>query len=194
MKFNIKYWMRVALVIAVGAVSFACSNELAQSAAPVELVVSNTQALSRIDVDPSSQLSCDTAIGAVLFRTIIKNPAEGVNQQFNDVRITRYRVSYVRTDGGTLVPAPFVRSIDLLVPAGGSATFDAPVLLQSDAILQQPFVALRPQNGGRDPETGRTTVRMDAVVDFFGETLAGSNVAGRTRFPLDFCFNCNGCI
>jgi hypothetical protein len=193
MKFNINYWMRVAMLVAIGAVSFACSNELTQSAAPVELIVSNVQALTRIDVDPTSQDQCDTSIGSVEFRAILKNPNADVSQQFNDVRITRYRVSYVRTDGGTLVPAPFVRSIDLIVPAGGTATFDSPVLLQSDAVVQQPFVALRPQNGGRDPETGRTTVRMDAVVDFFGETLAGSNVAGRTRFPLDFCFDCDGC-
>ena len=193
MKFNINHWVRVGLLVAVGAGSLACSNELTQSAAPVELIVSNTQALSKIDVDPSSQDQCDDPIGAVEFRAILKNPSGGVNQQFNDVRLTRYRVSYVRTDGGTLVPAPFVRSIDLIVPAGGSATFDAPVLLQSDAVVQQPFAALRPQNGGRDPETGRSTVRMDAIVDFFGETLAGSNVGGRTRFPLDFCFDCDGC-
>lgn len=192
MKFNINKGMRLALVVAVGALSFSCTNEITQSAAPIELVVTNSQALTRIDIDPASQDQCDTGIGQINFQAILKNPSD-VNQQFNDVRITRYRVSYVRTDGGTLVPAPFVRSIDILVPAGGTSTLVSPVLLQSDAILQQPFAALRPQNGGRDPETGRNVVRMDAIVDFFGETLAGSNVAGRTRFPLDFCFHCNGC-
>ena len=44
-----------------------------------------------------------------------------------------------------------------------------------------------------DPETGRQIVRMDVIMDFFGETLSGSNVAGRTRFTLDFCYDCGGC-
>jgi hypothetical protein len=92
------------------------------------------------------------------------------------------------------VPAPFVRSVDLLVPVGGGATnLQSFVVFQADAVRQQPFAALLPQNGGRDPETGRPIVRMDVIMDFFGETLAGSNVSARTRFTLDFCFQCGGC-
>ena len=110
------------------------------------------------------------------------------------VSVTRYRVSYVRTDGGTQVPSPFVRTIDILVASNGTdAGLGSFTILTSDAINQAPFAALFPQNGGRDPETGRGTVRMDVIVEIFGETLAGANVAGRTRFPLDFCFNCGGC-
>lgn len=197
MKFNVGKWMRVTLVIAVAVVSLSCSNEFTGSASPVDLVVTNDQDLLVIDLagNPSPENeACDRDVGEIKIRAILKNPNPNVDQRFNDVRISRYRVSYVRTDGGTLVPAPFVRSIDLLVPATGeTADLGRFVVLQSEAVLQQPFAALFPQNGGRDPETGRRVVRMDVIMDFFGETLSGTNVSGRTRFALDFCFDCGGC-
>lgn len=188
--------IRVALVVLVAAGSFSCSNEFTSSAAPVELIATNTQAVQQIDLagDPEGETGCKQNIGEVNLRALLKAPAEGVDQRFNDVRVTRYRVSYARTDGGTLVPSPFVRSVDILVTAGGGATALASfVVLQADAIRQAPFAALVPPNPGRDPETGRPVVRMDVIIDFFGETLSGSNVTARTRFPLDFCFNCGGC-
>jgi hypothetical protein len=180
------------LVFVITVTSFACGNEFTRSASPVALIVTNTQTLQRIDIAEGA-VNCDQNIGEIKVQALLKSPSN-VDQRFNDVRVTRYRVSYVRTDGGTLVPAPFVRTIDLLVSAGGAAsTVGSFLVLQADAINQAPFAALRTANGGRDPETGRATVRMDVIVEIFGETLAGSNVSGRTRFPLDFCFNCNGC-
>ena len=196
MNINIKNGIRVALLMAVAAVSFSCSSEFTQNAAPVELVASNTQDLQIIDLagDPVGEENCERDIGQVALRAIVKNAIEGADQRFNDVKISRYRVSYVRNDGGSLVPAPFVRSVDLLVPAGGGATaLQNFVVFQADAVRQQPFVSLLPQDGGRDPETGRQIVRMDLIMDFFGETLAGSNVAGRTRSTLEFCYDCGGC-
>lgn len=196
MKLEMNKWVRLALVVALAVLPFSCTNEFTRSASPVELIATNTQELQIIDLagDPPGQTECQQNIGEINLRALLKAPVGDVDQRFNDVRVTRYRVSYVRTDGGTLVPAPFVRSVDIIVPATGAAaelaTFQ---VFQSDAVFQQPFAALLPQNGGRDPETGRTVVRMDVVMDFFGETLAGSNVTARTRFPLDFCFNCGGC-
>ena len=195
MKFKTN-WIRLTLVGLVAAASLSCSNEFTDSAAPVELIATNTQDLQQIDLagDPAGENDCQQNVGQVNLRALLKAPTEGVDQRFNDVRVTRYRVSYARTDGGTLVPSPFVRSVDILVPAGGGATdLTSFIILQADAITQAPFAALMPTNGGRDPETGRPIVRMDVIMDFFGETLAGANVAARTRFPLDFCFNCGGC-
>jgi hypothetical protein len=185
-------WAQTVVIVTMAVMALSCSNELTRSAAPVELVVTNQQTLNRIDLDPLA-LNCNQNIATVNIRAILKAPLEDVNQQFNDVRITRYRVSYVRTDGGSLVPASFVRSIDLFIEAGGASELGSFLAFQSEALSQAPFAALLPQNGGRDPETGRTTVRMDVILDVFGETLAGANVAGRTRIPLDFCFECNGC-
>lgn len=193
MKFDIKTWIRVALMVVLTAAALSCSSEITKSASPVELVVTNTQTLQKIDLQPGAT-NCDQNVGTIDVRAILKNPSGDVNQQFNDVRIRSYHVSYVRTDGGTHVPAPFTRSMDLLVPASGTATgLGTFIILQTDAITQAPFVSLLPTNGGRDVETGRTTIRMDVIVQVFGETLAGSNVSGSTRFPLDFCYQCSGC-
>ena len=189
-------WVGVALTIVVAATAFSCSNEFTRSSAPVELVVTNSQDIQQIDLagnGSSGNTNCNDNVGSIDVQARLKNPSN-VDQQFNDVRITRYRVSYRRIDGGTAVPAPFVRPIDLLVPATGGATpLGNFLILTGDAVLQAPFASLLPNNGGRDPETGRPFVQLEVTVELFGETLAGSNVSGATRFPLDFCFNCGGC-
>lgn len=190
-------WMRVALMIVVASAAFSCSNEFTRSASPVELIVTNTQKFSQIDLagnGSSGNTNCDEDLGSIAVEARLKSLGSTVDQRFNDVRITRYRVSYVRTDGGTQVPAPFVRSIDMLVAAGGaSANLSKFLILTGDAVTQAPFAALLPRNGGRDPETGRRVVRLDVIVELFGQTLAGTNVSGFTRFPIDFCFSCGGC-
>lgn len=196
MKWGNKGWVRVALMAIAVLALVSCSSDISRSSSPVELVVTNTQVIQQLDLagnGSSGNTNCDKDIGSINIEARLKNPSN-TDQQFNDVRITRYRVSYVRTDGGTAVPAPFVRSIDLLVPANGASTsLGKFVILTADATAQAPFASLLPTNGGRDPQTGRAFVSMDVIVEVFGSTLAGTNVAGSTRFPLDFCFNCGGC-
>ena len=189
--------VRVALMVVVAVAAFSCSNEFSRSSSPVELVVTNSQAFQQIDLNgngSSGNTNCNEDLGTISVQALLKAPNANVDQRFNDVRITRYRVSYVRTDGGTQVPAPFVRSIDMLVTADAApSSVSKFIILTGDSLTQAPFASLLPNNGGRDPETGRATVRMDVVVELFGATLAGTNVSGSTRFPLDFCFNCGGC-
>lgn len=198
MKSSNMKWMRVALMMVAATAMVSCSSDLSRSSSPVLLVVTNTQALQQIDLNgngSSGNTNCNQDVGTINLEARIKNPPSGGgSQQFLDVRITRYKVSYQRTDGGTAVPAPFVRSIDALVLAGGGTTpMGKFIILTSDAVAQAPFASLLPENGGRDPQTGRPFVQMDVIVEVFGETLAGTTVSGSTRFPLDFCFNCGGC-
>lgn len=191
---NVKKMMKTGLAAALVAAAVAgCSGEQAKSASPVALIVSNTQNLQQIDLSPTAA-NCNQDVGTILMQAVLKNPTTISDQRFNDVRVTSYRVSYVRTDGGKQVPASFVRTIDSLLTTGGSATsLSKFLIIQGDALSQAPFVALRTENGGRDPETGRPVVMMDVLVELFGETLAGERVSGSTRFPLDFCYNCGGC-
>ncbi len=195
MKPDTKRTLSLLLLTAVATFAFSCtSNEITKSASPVELIASNVQDLQLIDLagDPlgDTEKDCNRDVGVIQLQTRLKNPV-GDNQSFNDVKVTRYRVSYVRTDGGTVVPASFVRSIDLLLSPGSSATLGSFLLVQPDAVIQAPFASLI--RNGRDVETKRPFIRMDIIMDFFGETLAGSNVSGRTRFSLDFCYSCGGC-
>ena len=109
--------MRTRLTLAVVALAsmaaLSCNSELTDSAAPVELVVTNTQNLSRLDLDPlANDADCNENIGTINMQVIPKGGASGT---FLQVRVQRYRVSYRRTDGGTVVPSSFVRSIDTLM-------------------------------------------------------------------------------
>ncbi len=183
--------IKLLTVAALSAVAFlSCSGELTDNASPVELVVTNDQAISIIDLGPNTGDSCNQNLGTVKLNVIPKNGSAGGN--LLQVRVNRYRVSYRRTDGGTLVPATYVRAVDTLVGPGDptGATFR---IFELGAFLQAPFVALLPQNGGRDPETLRPFVRLEVILEVFGETLGGDNVYDSTRIPLEFCFDCGGC-
>jgi hypothetical protein len=176
-------------LLALGTMS--CSSELTDSAAPVEFVVTHTQDISLFDLNPPvNDTSCEGDFGTINMEVIPKNSS--ATGPFVQVRATRYRVSYTRTDGGTQVPGSFVRSMDTLISAGasGSAGFLA---FEPGALSQAPFAALQPQNGGRDLETGKPFVGLNITVEVFGETLAGDNVADSTTIPMEVCFGCGGC-
>ena len=185
-------WKRIAAFGAVLSLA-ACSSEITKSAAPVELVATNTQVLNRIDILGGT--NCNQTVGTIELQVITKNPASGsTNVDFEQVKLTSYTVSYVRSDGGKLVPASFTRPISgLLVPGGGATSLNNFLILSPEALLVAPFAALFPQNGGRDPDTLSSTIHMNVTVTVFGQTLAGDNVSANTTFPLDFCYNCNGC-
>ncbi|HEV7920597.1 MAG TPA: hypothetical protein VGR02_07390 [Thermoanaerobaculia bacterium] len=181
----------IAAAVAVAGIT-GCSNDLNRNASPVELVATNSQNLNVIDLNGGTR--CTETIATVSLQAFLKNPTQISDQTFNQVRINRYQVSYVRTDGGKIVPATFVRSIDnLLTPGGSPAALSGFQAFEVDAINHAPFQALFPNNGGRDPETGRPVVSLDAILTIFGETLAGERVSATTRVPLDFCFQCGGC-
>lgn len=183
----------VAAALLAGIVALSCS-ETNRQRSPVSLILSNAQTLNIIDLTGGA--GCDQDIGTITMTSqVIQNAGSGatVNNSLNGVRLTRYRVSYSRTDGGKLVPAPFVNAMDVFIAPGSNANLTRFLVLQPDARSQAPFAALQPQNGGRDPETGRPFVGLQVNFEVFGETLAGENVTGSTQFPLQFCFDCQGC-
>src|SRR5436309_1568742 len=107
-------WMKSGAVAVMLMVVAGCSgNEAAKTSAPVELIVTNSQTLQRIDL-ATGATNCNQNVGTIQMKAILKNAAQISDQRFNDVRVTSYRVSYTRTDGGTQVPMAFVRSIDTL--------------------------------------------------------------------------------
>jgi hypothetical protein len=189
-----KNWIRQALIGTAMLAMAGCSgNDLTKSASPVALIATTSQTLHTLDL-LSGATGCNVSIGTVSMQALIKNPSSGTtNTTFEQVHVTSYQVSYVRTDGGKLVPAPFVMSTDLLLTPGGGASATTFLAFQADALTQAPFAALLPVNGGRDPDTGQAFVSMDVTLTFFGETLAGDKVSAQTKVPLTFCFNCGGC-
>ena len=190
-----KRWIATAAATLMLPLLVACnSSDLGKQNSPVALVVTNKQDLSTIDILGGT--GCNVDIGTINLQSFVKNPNANtdisVNPELNNIQITRYRVSYQRVDGGTLVPAPFVRSIDILLTPGAASSGNKFTILQTDAFTQAPFAALV-SGDGRDPETQRKFITMDVIVEVFGSTLAGETVSGVTRFPLEFCASCGGC-
>lgn len=185
------------ITIATFALVAGCSGDLSRSSSPVALVLTNTQGLSRIDI-ATGATGCNVNLATVNVRAILlssqNNPNLPIDDRFSTVQLTSYRVSYVRRDGGTLVPAPFTRATSgTLTVGGGESPLSSFLGFQVGALTQAPFAALLPSGGGKDPETGRNVVTMDAILEVFGQTLSGERVSGSTRLTLDFCYSCGGC-
>jgi hypothetical protein len=186
----------LALALAAVVVVATSCNSINRESSPVKLIVTNNQTLQQIDL--AGGTNCDQNVATVTMQSVLlqnqSNTTLPTDNRFNDVVITSYQVSYVRTDGGKAIPQPFTRSISGIVIAGGSTSLLTNfVIFDPTAIEQAPFAALLPVNGGRDPETGKSFVKMDVVLTVFGATIAGERVSGSTRVPLNFCFACNGC-
>ena len=192
---------RVATVAAAAIMLLAAGscNDINRQESPVSLIVTNTQLLHQLDLagDAVGSTKCQGNIATVQILALQVQPSSSnpnlTGADLNQVKIDRYRVSYVRADGGHLVPSPFVRSISSLITVGSSSSATGFQAFDPNALNQAPFAALLPQNGGHDPETGRSIVTMDVILEVFGSTLAGERVAGSTRMTIDFCFSCGGC-
>jgi hypothetical protein len=176
--------MKVILSAAAVLLAAGC-NEMNRTAAPVELIATTQQNILVIDLlNPPQE-----ALGTIFLRAIAKRDV--TDPRFLDVQLRSYRVSYVRTDGGRLVPTPFVRTTSGIIPVGGPGqSLNNFQLLQGEALSQAPFVALLPNNAGVDPETGERVVKMNAIIEIFGQTLGGANVVAEATIPLWFCASC----
>jgi hypothetical protein len=184
--------MTVVLLLALGIVS--CSDINRQNG-PIQLIVTITQNISTIDIE-SGAAGCAVSLGTVNLRSVFLQGGTStipIDDRFNDVLLRSYRVTYVRTDGGNQVPEPFVRTVSGTLSGTLGATLNNFQAFPPGAFDQAPFAALLPQNGGRDPETGKPFVQLDTIIEVFGETLAGERVSGTARAPLTFCFQCGGC-
>lgn len=181
---------RTCLLIAVmaAAAAVSCSSDIATGTAPVELI-----AAARVNqgfIDLASPIT-GTEVADIRVNAITKR--SGLDDRLIDVKLKSYRVSYIRTDGGRTVPASYVVAVNQFIAADGAAVnLDNFIAFDPTSLSQAPFAALLPQNGGRDPETGRQTVEMDVRVEIFGETLAGEDVYATARFPVEFCYGCSG--
>ena len=189
MKNLIKKSLVVAGALLVMLTGISCSD-INEDTSPIELILVQQQDILVLDLnDPQCGAE---GLGQLNVTSLIKR-SDVTDSRFLDVRLEQMRISYRRNDGGTVVPATFVQSISGFLAGGGTADLSDFFVFESGAFSRAPFVALLPSNGGRDPETGRNTVGLDVVIEVFGETLSGEDVAGSTRFPLTICRGC-GCF
>ncbi|MEL7060050.1 MAG: hypothetical protein AAGN46_08500 [Acidobacteriota bacterium] len=115
--------------------------------------------------------------------TITNNPARpnGNTSTLMDVNVDTLEVTYTRADTGTRVPPPFVFRLAGIAPINGTLVIQNGFLLSRDQVLRPPLSDLLFENGGIDPETGASSIRLNASIRIFGQTVGGEDVASLPR-------------
>ncbi len=125
------------------------------------------------DVYPAT--SGDTA--EIDIFSIYKDPTGSTESTFADVLLTEYRVTYFRADNNPNVPEPFMMPLpNNVVPAGSSLKLEFYIVKQA-AKLEPPLKELA--FGGGEGE-----IYLSALVEFFGEDLAGNAVSTEIVIPI----------
>jgi hypothetical protein len=113
----------------------------------------------------------DTAKATLSARLMDPAPILGTSQ-YSDIMITRYVVSFSRTDGrnrpGADVPFPFEGSLSTLVRVDSTTSLDF-VIVREAAKLEAPLVNLRDSAYG-------DILNMTAKIEFYGHDLADKAV------------------
>ena len=110
--------------------------------------------------------------------SVPKNPNAPLSST-NDVEVHYFYAIWKRSDGGTVTPRDYRLGWTLLVPAGGTANCANVPFMRAEQLLEPPFSALFPENGGRDPETGASSIRCDVHIKVYGRTLNGCDVVSQ---------------
>ena len=135
-----------------------------------------------VEENPDTIVNCRTE-AAVSART--KNPTQTV-APVQDVRLTRYEVSYRRSDGrgveGVDVPYRISGNTTITVPAGGDITTFSVDLVRHQAKLLPPLSNI----------TGLQLVTMFADVTLTGATVSGATVSAQGSVQVTFADYADG--
>jgi hypothetical protein len=115
-------------------------------------------------------------------QSIAKNQNSPTLGPLNDVILEEYSVRFRRTDGheveGVDVPYSFMGTVQILVPANGSAT--APILIVRHTAKLEPPLANLTGAGGAD------IITTFAEITLFGHTTSGKAVTTTGRLEVHF--------
>jgi hypothetical protein len=175
----------LALALAVG--SCGGSSSLDNTEASVFLTVDITE--YNPDVDVCAQIG-DLAISQMEITSTTKDPEGTVSAQ-QDVNLRRWVIRPYRTDGGSTASPEWSYDQLVFVAAGGSADLENYRVYPFEYLSEVPLAYLLPENGGFDPETGRTNIRQSFELTIYGETVSGKQVS-TVPVPIAFNFFCNG--
>lgn len=165
----------MALAAALGFAS-GCTNKQGETEAPVFITVDMEQQPGFINVADGTAVQITT----INLRSALKDPTGTDTRGFADTQINSYRVTFRRTDGGTVVPPAQVFGTGVVVPVNGTATLTNFPVLYAPALQQAPFDQLFPYNGGIDRETGKDEIDTAFDITFYGTTVSGHRVQSDT--------------
>lgn len=185
-------WLKkggAAAVLLAAMLSSGCGELVRQGRSPVMLVIAGVVATAGgegtggfallSDVIGADGITVFNDSGTATIRSVAKDLAT-TPSPIIDVTITRYRVTYRRTDGrngpGEDVPFPIDSATTATIPAGGSAavSFD---LVRHNQKREAPLAGL-----GR----GLEKLSVIADVSFFGHDQAGNDVSAVGSIGVTF--------
>ena len=184
----------LAWTAGLAGVTAGCGEFIRQDRSPVTLVIDALEASPGSATTPtfSGTLQSDVLTrggiisdsGRVTMRLIMKDVLTAATA-VNAVTITRYRVTFRRSDGrntpGVEVPHPFDSAITFTVAAGTTSvrSFE---LIRHIAKLEAPLLGLRDQNNN----VNWTIISTIADVTFFGRDQAGNEVSASGTIGIQF--------
>lgn len=187
---------RLTLAAAMALPLAGCASELTRTgSSPAFLIINSIQAASGAEPDQfgTPLLSDVQTFGSVFndlgranMRVGLKNPGTAANptapSNLNAITITRFRVTYRRTDGrntpGVDVPHPFDGAVTATIPADGEAAFVFDVV-RNQAKLEPPLRNLRGLGGS-------LIISTIAEIQFFGRDQAGNEVIATGTLSVNF--------
>ncbi|MCX6575880.1 MAG: hypothetical protein NTV82_05740 [Candidatus Aminicenantes bacterium] len=132
-------------------------------------------------VKKDNSIAADTAKATLSARFMDPAPILGTSQ-YSDIMVTRYVVSFSRTDGrnrpGADVPFPFEGSLSTLVRVDSTASVNF-VIVREAAKLEAPLVNLRDSAYG-------DILNMTAKIEFYGHDLTDKAVKGTGYLTVYF--------
>jgi hypothetical protein len=129
----------------------------------------------------NGNVAADTATGTLRAVTLDPDPLMGTSP-YNDIVLTRYLVSYTRTDGrntpGVDVPYPFEGSLSTVVKIGSTATISF-VIVRDVAKMEPPLIQLVENDTPQE-------LTCTAKVEFYGHDNVNKTVKATGYLTIYF--------
>ncbi len=159
-------------------------NHSADEEAGVVLSWSFTEGPAEQNVNSFS----DIDVGNMTITSQAKSSNFVLSQQ-QDVQLTEWVVTPVRSDGGTVASPQWRNFYMVYVPAGGTTSIQNLRIFPASYYTEPPLNQLFPANGGADKETGKPEIRQRLHVDVYGKTVSGKSVVLRFDVGIRFYYS-----
>jgi hypothetical protein len=188
---NMKKTLRIAVILTAFLALYSCNPIEDDSRSASMLIVDN---ILGTDIDGNSSnflqsdvlmssgsVRADLATATLRAETLDPDPLLGTSP-YNDITVTRYVVSYTRTDGrdvaGVDVPYPFEGSMSAVVKTGSTASVSF-VIVREVAKLEPPLIRL--------VDVGAEQVlTCTAQVEFYGHDTTNRTVKATGYLTIYF--------
>jgi len=187
---NMKKAWRIAFLLSAFLVLYCCNPVEDDSESSSLLLVDNilgkdaqgkTGNFLQSDVLISGSVRADTATATLRAEVLDPDPLLGTSQ-YNDIVVTRYLVTYSRTDGksvpGVDVPYPFEGSLSTVVAAGATSTINF-VIVRDIAKMEPPLLELTDLGA-------EVVLTCTAKIEFYGHDTANRTVKATGYLTIYF--------